>query len=124
MQKCLGLQKLYSDLKTDLYTEISQIDSKLINPAQEAKTATKALGKTLKHRENTKLDYERYVSRAEHARRKETRTVKEEAALAAHESNLAQAQIDYETADDQVKQTFPPVTAAIVELLPYLLANQ
>ncbi|KAK5744959.1 hypothetical protein LTR17_001710 [Elasticomyces elasticus] len=124
IQKCLGLQKLYSDLKTDLYTELNLIDTKLIRPAEEAKAATKGLGKTLKHRENCKLDYERYLSRAEHVRRKETRSIKEESALAAHESNLAQAQIDYETADDQVKQTFPPVTAAVASLIPYLAANQ
>ncbi|KAK1051288.1 hypothetical protein B0A54_17724 [Friedmanniomyces endolithicus] len=124
MQKCLGLQKLYSDLETDLFTELNLIDSKLLRPAEEAKAATKGFGKTLKHRENCKLDYERYLGRAEHARKKDTRSIKEEAALAAHETNLAQAQIDYETADDQVKRTFPPVTAAILTLVPYLLANQ
>ncbi|KAK0768123.1 hypothetical protein LTS02_012013 [Friedmanniomyces endolithicus] len=107
MQKCLGLQKLYSDLETDLFTELNLIDSKLLRPAEEAKAATKGFGKT-----------------AEHARKKDTRSIKEEAALAAHETNLAQAQIDYETADDQVKRTFPPVTAAILTLVPYLLANQ
>lgn len=123
MQKCLGIQKMYSDLKTDLQQELSMIDVKLLRPAQEAKAATKSLQKTLKHRENTKLDYERYLSRAEHARRKDTRTVKEEIALATHENNLAQAQIDYQTADDQVKQTFPPVTDAIVSLVPHLLKS-
>ncbi|EMC99108.1 hypothetical protein BAUCODRAFT_65537 [Baudoinia panamericana UAMH 10762] len=124
MQKCLGLQKLYSELKTDLQQEITMIDNKLLRPAEQAKQSTKQLHKTLKHRENTKLDYERYLSRTEHARRKETRTVKEEAALAAHEQNLAQAQIDYETADEQVKEAFPPITAAILSLVPYLLTNQ
>ncbi|KAK0303899.1 hypothetical protein LTR01_007761 [Friedmanniomyces endolithicus] len=124
MQKCLGLQKVYSEVKTDLSTELNLIDSKLVRPATEAKAATKSLGKTLKHRENCKLDYERYLSRAEHGRKKDTRSMKEEASLAAHECNLAQAQIDYETADDQVKQTFPPVTAAVLDLVPYILANQ
>ncbi|KAK0905268.1 hypothetical protein LTR57_018388 [Friedmanniomyces endolithicus] len=124
MQKCLGLQKVFSEVKTDLSTELNLIDSKLVRPATEAKAATKGLGKTLKHRENCKLDYERYLSRAEHGRKKDTRSMKEEASLAAYESNLAQAQIDYETADDQVKQTFPPVTAAMLDLMPYLLANQ
>ena len=124
MQKCLGLQKEYSDEKTDLAQEVAMIGTKLLGPAESAKQHTKLLHKTLKHRENMKLDYERYLSRAEHARKKQTRSAKEETALQQHEANLAQAQIDYETADDQVKQTFPPVSAAVLTLLPVLLANQ
>lgn len=124
MQKCLGLQKEYSDTKNDLMQEINMIQTKLLGPAETAKQHTKLLHKTLKHRENMKLDYERYMSRAEHARKKSQRSAKDEATLAQHEANLAQAQIDYETADDQVKQTFPPVSAAVLTLLPILLTNQ
>ena len=124
LQKCLGLQKLYSDLKTDLKQEIGMIDQKIVRPVKEAKGATKSLQKTLKHRENSKLDYERYLSRAEHARKKEVRNMKEEMALAKHEGDLQQAQIDYQTADDQVKQYFPPVIEAIQALLPFILTTQ
>ncbi|EME45295.1 hypothetical protein DOTSEDRAFT_79334 [Dothistroma septosporum NZE10] len=124
MQKCLGLQKVYSDMKVDLQQEITLINNKVIRPVSEAKAAMKSLHKTIKHRENMKLDYERYLSRAEHARQKGTRTPKDEAALAKHESDLQQAQIDYQTADDQVAQTFPPITEAVVSLLPHLLASQ
>ncbi|KAK5174759.1 uncharacterized protein LTR77_001842 [Saxophila tyrrhenica] len=124
MQKCLGLQKEYDAERTDLAQEIAMISTKCLRPAEEAKQHTKLLHKTLKHRENMKLDYERYLSRAEHLRKKDQRNAKDEQALAVHEGNLAQAQISYETADDQVKQTFPPLTSAILSLLPYLLANQ
>ncbi|KYG47991.1 hypothetical protein M433DRAFT_103475 [Acidomyces richmondensis BFW] len=125
MQKCLGWQKLHSDLKADLAHEVSLIERRLLRPVEEAKQCLKSLGKTtLKHRENMKLDYERYLSRAEHVRKKENRSAKEELALQTHETNLAQARIDYQTADEQVKQTFPPVTAAVTALLPYLLASQ
>ena len=124
MQKCLGLQKEYSDEKTDLAQEITLISSKCLRPAEEAKQHTKLLQKTLKHRENMKLDYERYMSRAEHARKKENRTAKEEMALETHEANLAQSQISYNTADEHVKQTIPPVSAAILSLLPHILVNQ
>ncbi|KAI5362266.1 Putative SH3 domain, BAR domain, AH/BAR domain superfamily, SH3-like domain superfamily protein [Septoria linicola] len=124
MQSCLGLQKVYSDLRTDLAQEIGMIDNKVVRPVKEAKLATKSLQKTLKHRENMKTDYERFLSRAEHARKKEVRNMKEEAALAKHEGDLQQAQIDYQTADDQVKQYFPPVIEAIQALLPYILTSQ
>ncbi|KAF2768181.1 hypothetical protein EJ03DRAFT_328546, partial [Teratosphaeria nubilosa] len=125
MQKCLGLQKVCIELRADLFAnEINMIEKRLQLPAQEAKNAVKPLQKTLKHRENMKLDYERYLSRAEHARKKETRTVKEEVALQQHEANLAQARIDYQTADEQVKQTFPPITEAVISLLPCILHSQ
>ena len=124
MQKCLGLQKEYSDEKADLAQEITMITDKLLRPAEEAKQHTKLLQKTLKHRENMKLDYERYLNRAEHARKKETRTVKDEQNLQSCEANLAQSLIDTQSADDHVKQTFPPVTASVLSLLPYLLAKQ
>ncbi|PPJ55836.1 hypothetical protein CBER1_07431 [Cercospora berteroae] len=124
MQKCLGLQKMYSELKADLKQEIGMIDSKIVRPVKEAKAATKSLQKTMKHRENTKVDFERFLSRAEHARKKEVKTMKEEAALAKHEADLQQAQIDYQTADDQIKQYFPPVIEAIQALLPFLLTAQ
>ena len=124
MQKCLGLQKEYSDTKNELAHEIEQITTKLLAPAEHAKQYTKTLHKTLKHRENMKLDYERYLNNAQAVRKKETRTAREETALQAHEAKLAQAQIDYQTADEHVKQTIPPVSAAVLSLLPHLLASQ
>lgn len=123
MQRCLALQKLYSDMKADLQQEILMIQNKVMMPLEDARMNAKKLRRTLKHRENTKLDYERYLSRVEHSRNK-ARTPKEEAALAKHEMDLQQAQIDYQTADEQVRTTFPPVCDAIMTLLPYLLANQ
>lgn len=124
MQKCLGLQKCLSELRDDLKQEIGMIDAKLLRPVEEAKTHTKMLQKTLKHRENMKRDYERYLGRAEHVRKKDNRTMKDEASLAKSESELVQAQIDYETADDQIRQHIPPVTDAVMSLIPHMLANQ
>nr|POE79722.1 isoform 4 of sh3 domain-containing ysc84-like protein 1 [Quercus suber] len=124
IQKCLGLQKCTSNLRDDLKQEINMIDAKLVRPAEEAKAQTKGLQKTIKHRENMKRDYERYLGRAEHARKKENRSMKEEASLAKCEGELVQAQIDFETADDQIRQHIPPVTAAVISLMPFLLANQ
>ena len=124
MNKCRALQKIYAELAKDLQQEIDMVQNRLVTPAEQARAHLKPLKKTLKHRENTKLDYERYLSRTEHAQKKQTRSMKEEAALAKHESDLAQAHIDYQTADDQIKETFPPLTAAVKGLLPQLMALQ
>lgn len=124
MQKCLALQKMYSEEKGDLQQEIGLITKKVIRPVEEAKLALRGLQKTLKHRENMKLDYERYLSRAEHARKKDVRSVKDETTLAKHEGDLVQSKIDYQTADEQVVSTFPPVSQAVAGLMPYILAGQ
>lgn len=123
MDKCLGLQKVHSDQQLDLQQEISLMAEKLVKRAETARLHSKPLHKTIKHRENMKLDYERYLSRVEHARRKEIRTPKDETALAKHESDLAQARISYQTADDHVKENFPGVIEAIHSLMPYLLTS-
>ncbi|KAM0716627.1 hypothetical protein Q7P37_008072 [Cladosporium fusiforme] len=124
MDKSLALQKIYAELAKDLQQEIDMVQNRLVTPADQAKACLKPLKRTLKHRENMKLDYERYLSRTEHAQKKQTRSVKEETALAKHESDLAQAHVDYQNADDQIKETFPPITAAVKALLPQLLALQ
>lgn len=125
MQKVLGLQKLYSELRDDLQgAELGLIDTKLVRPVESAKESLRGLHTTLKHRDNAKLDYEKYQKRVEHAGRKDTRSAKEEAALAAHEQNATQAKIDYQTADEQVKQTFPPVVDAVLQLFPFILTSQ
>ena len=124
MNKCLSLQKIYAELARDLQQEINMVENRLVTPAEQAREHLKPLKNTLKHRENTKLDYERYLGRTEHAQKKQTRSMKEEAALAKHESDLAQAHVDYQNADDQIKETFPPITAAVKGLLPQLMALQ
>lgn len=124
MDKCLALQKTYAELAKDLQQELNMIQTRLVDPAEQARACLKPLKQTLKHRENTKLDYERYLGRMEHAQKKQTRSAKEEAALAKHESDLAQAHVDYQSADDQIKESFPPITEAVKALLPQIMALQ
>jgi hypothetical protein len=50
---------MYTDLRGDLAQEIGIINDKIIRPVEDAHRSAKSLQKTLKHRENTKLDYER-----------------------------------------------------------------
>ncbi|QIX00278.1 hypothetical protein AMS68_005795 [Peltaster fructicola] len=123
MQKCLGLQKLHEESRDDLSKEIALINDKLIGKAEAAKLHAKPLKKTIKHRENMKLDFERHLGRVESARGKELRSQKDEMNLAKNEADLAQAKITYQTADDHVKENFPGVTDAIYSLIPYLVTT-
>lgn len=120
MQKCQSLRVAYTEEQTDLSQEITLLTTNLVKRAEDAKLHSKPLKRTIKHRENMKADYERYLTKAEKGRSRELRNQKEEMALAKHESELAQARINYQTADDHVKENFPGVTEAIYALLPYL----
>lgn len=81
------------ELQADLQQEVEWIQTKLLYPATEAKEATKPLKKTIKAREGYKLDFERYQSRADHARQKAAKSVKDESALVKYEDDLLQATI-------------------------------
>jgi len=122
--KCLALQKETSECAGDLIQDLEEVTQKLLAPVEDVKQRTKLLHKTLKHRENMKLDYERYLSRVEHARNKNSRSAKDEQTLASQEANLAQSKIDYQTADEHVRINFPPLTSAVVALVPVLLERQ
>ncbi|KAK5006200.1 hypothetical protein LTR28_006779, partial [Elasticomyces elasticus] len=124
MLKSSKFRQAYAELKTDLINEVNMIDEKLVRAAMNAKEDIQPLKKTIKDRENKKLDYERYTSRTEAARKKETRTTREETALMKHELDLSRATTEYEDADEHVKRTLPPVTAAICALIPDLLVTQ
>ncbi|KAL1305909.1 hypothetical protein AAFC00_004052 [Neodothiora populina] len=117
-------EALYAELGSDLAQEVAFIDSKLLQPAVQAKNDLGALKKVIKKREDRKLDYERYHTRVESARRKETRSPKEDAALMKHESDLELATHEYHEADEHIKQVLPPLVDAVSRLLPYLLATQ
>lgn len=99
------------------------ISEKLVGRAESAKLHAKPLKKTIKHRENMKLDFEKYLGRVEKARAKDVLSQKDEMNLAKQEADLAQAKISYQTADDHVKENFPGVTDAIYSLMPYLVTT-
>jgi len=79
------------ELQADLQQEVEWIQTKLFYPAMEAKEATKPLKKTIKAREGYKLDFERYQSRADHARQKAAKSVRDESVLVKSEDELLQA---------------------------------
>jgi hypothetical protein len=121
MQKCTSLQTMYFDTKADLKQETDMITTKVVQPVEEAKRCAKSMQKTLKHRENMKLDYERYLGKTEHARKRTNPSQKDVVTLERLESDLAQQRLSYEMADQQIIETFPPVTEAVMSLLPLLL---
>ncbi|KAI4726478.1 hypothetical protein E4T49_05773 [Aureobasidium sp. EXF-10728] len=124
LEKASDLQNVYSTLGKDLSTEINSIEPRLLRPAMDAKDSFKMLKKSIKRREDLKLDYEHYNSRVDSARRKDTRSAREENALLKNETDLARSTADYQAADEQLRRVLPPLLDALANLFPHLLAIQ
>jgi len=93
LSKSTDYRMLYSDLHKDLQQETEWIQTKLLYPAMEAKESLAPLKKTIKKRENCKLDFERYQSRTDHARQKASKSGRDDPALVKHESDLSAATV-------------------------------
>lgn len=68
------------------------IDSRIITPTTDARASIEPLRKTIKKRENKRLDYEQAQDRASKLQRKIGRSPKDDKALAKAEDDMARAQ--------------------------------
>ncbi|KAF2732083.1 hypothetical protein EJ04DRAFT_554292 [Polyplosphaeria fusca] len=124
LERCAQLQVAFSELKTDMTEEVADVERKLIIPAKIARDSLKPMEKAIKKREDRKVDYERYRSRADHLQNKKTRSEKENTALIKHEVDLERSTHEYQLADEALRTHLPRLNAATFSLLPHLLANQ
>ncbi|KAF2742845.1 hypothetical protein M011DRAFT_411751 [Sporormia fimetaria CBS 119925] len=124
LQRVAGLQAAFAELKTDMMEEVKDIERKLILPAKFARDYLQPIKKAIKKREDKKVDYERYKSRAEALQNKKTRSDRETAALSKHEADLTKATHEYQYADEALRTHLPRLNAATFSILPHLLANQ
>lgn len=91
LDRSAKLLETYTDLKTELLEEVIMMDARVIRPATDAKEFLQPVRKTIKKRENKRLDWERYIDKVNHASKKLKRTDRENAALAKAEEELSRA---------------------------------
>ncbi|KAH8702427.1 SH3 domain-containing protein [Talaromyces proteolyticus] len=118
------LNEEYESLRTDLLEEVNAVDSRMIQPAQRAKELIAPLKKTIKKREDKKLDFEHYQNRVDNSLKKAKRSDRDNAALAKAEIDLSRAKEEYNAADENLRQRLPPLIAAVFSLLPHILDSQ
>lgn len=118
------LKTEYEDLKRDLTEELNDVQIKMIGPAQEAKDNLQLARKTIKKREDKKLDYERYQSRVDSGMKKSKLSDRDRAQLTRAQSDLAVATEAYNAADSHLRGFLPSLLQAVWSLQPYLLAAQ
>ncbi|KAL2013712.1 hypothetical protein VTN00DRAFT_1237 [Thermoascus crustaceus] len=114
----------YEDLKADLLQEVNAVEDRITRPAAQAKDYMAPMKKTIKKREDKKLDYEHYQGRVDNYMKKMKRSDRDNAALAKSEVGLAKAKQEYDAMDDHLRQHLPQLIAAVFSLLPQLLAAQ
>jgi len=91
LDRTAKLMEAYTELKTDLLEEVNMMDSRVIRPATDAKDYIQPIRKTIKKRENKRLDLERYTDKVNNASKKFKRSDRENAALAKAEEEMARA---------------------------------
>ena len=85
------LKAVCQELKTELMEEVMMMDSRVIRPATDVKEYLQSVRKSIKKRENKRLEWERYIDKVNTMSSKMGRSDKENAALAKAEEELARA---------------------------------
>lgn len=91
LERSLKLKTAYDELRTELVEEVAMIEEQIVRPATEARDCIAPIRKTIKKRENKRLDYERLQEKATKLQRKQGRTPKEDAALSKAEAEMSRA---------------------------------
>ncbi|KAI1803690.1 hypothetical protein F4811DRAFT_571851 [Daldinia bambusicola] len=123
LERTLSLKQAYTELKAEILEEVGLIESTIIRPATDARDCIAPLRKTIKKRENKRLDYEKCQDKVNKLQRKAARTPKEDAALAKAEAEVARTAEEFEVADSHLRETLPPLVSATFSIIPPLIAG-
>ncbi|KAK4133484.1 hypothetical protein BT67DRAFT_52060 [Trichocladium antarcticum] len=124
LERTFKLKTAYGDLMAELMAEMEMIEEHILKPATEARDCIAPIRKTIKKRENKRLDYEKLQDKAIKLQRKPGRTPKEDAAYAKAETEVTRAaEQEFAIADEHLRQTLPPIITASFDLVPPLLNN-
>lgn len=89
LERTIKLKEAYTDLKTELTEEVNMMDTRIIRPATDAKEYLQPIRKTIKKRENKRLDWERYQDKVNSLSKKMKRTDRENATLVKTQEELS-----------------------------------
>lgn len=89
LNRTFRLKQAYAELKEEILDEISQIEDRVVKPATDARDCIQPIRKTIKKRENKRLDYEKSQAKFAKLHQKSNRTAKEETSLAKTEVEMA-----------------------------------
>jgi len=91
LERTFKLKEEYGGLKAELLGEVSVIEERVLKPASDAREFIAPIRKTIKKRENKRVDYEKVQEKSMKLQRKPGRTAKEDAALSKLEVEMSSA---------------------------------
>lgn len=91
LERTLALKEAYHELRTDLVQDINSIEELILRPATDARNFISPIRKTIKKRENKRLDHDKLQDKVIKLERKSGRTPKEETTLAKTQDEMARA---------------------------------
>ncbi|KAJ5619182.1 hypothetical protein N7510_003166 [Penicillium lagena] len=118
------LRRDFDDLRIELSQELRDVEARMTNPAEQAKQFLSPIWKTIKKREERKLDFERYQNKVDGYMKKTKRTDRDNMALAKAETELAQGKANYQAADEDLIRRLPKLIALTFSLIPIILNAQ
>ncbi|KAI0548464.1 hypothetical protein F4679DRAFT_550532 [Xylaria curta] len=121
LEQALRLKEAYTELKAELLEELLLIEARVVKPATCAREYIDPMRKTIKKRENKRLDFEKVQDKTTKLQRKPGKTPKEEASLAKLEAELARVSEDFHAADAHLRETLPPIVTAAFSIIPLLI---
>lgn len=89
LHRTFALKQAYTELRTELTEGIMSIEKLVMNPALDARNSIAPIRKTIKKRENKRLDVEKCQDKVHKLHRKMPRSPKDEAQLSKSEDELA-----------------------------------
>lgn len=89
IERTFELKKTYTELRNDLVDGMNSIETEIMKPALTAREFIAPIRKTIKKRENKRVDVEKCQDKVHKLHRKMPRTPKEDAQLSKAEDDLA-----------------------------------
>ncbi|KAJ5272578.1 hypothetical protein N7478_007703 [Penicillium angulare] len=118
------IRREFDELRTDMIQELCEVDTRMTQPAVEAKSYLAPMKKTIKKRNDKKTDFERFQSRHDGLVHKQKRSERDNANLAKAEMDLASAKEIYRAADEDLCQRLPTLISLLFSLAPHILHAQ
>lgn len=91
LNRTFNLRQTCEDAKDEMLTEIQGFEAAIIRPGTDARDHIQPLRKTIKKRENKRLDYEKCAEKVKKLQRKPGKSAKDDAAMHKAEDELARA---------------------------------
>lgn len=91
LTRTFNLQQAFETTKDEIFTELQAFEAGVIRPGTDARDHIGPLRKTIKKRENKRLDYEKCAEKVKKLQRKPGKSAKDDAAVHKAEDELARA---------------------------------